>query len=279
MKQLLKIVFLSSMLFTVIISCKKDENKVFLTGGNDPVLTASTPTISLTYANRDKEAVKLNWTNPNYQFTTGISSQDVSYIVEIDKKAANFGSSNKQSIAVSKELSLSLTVGQLNDYLLNTMQLKPAVPVDIGIRVNSSMNGAAVRNSNALFYNVTPYAIPPKVDTPSTSKLFITGSATPAGWQCACGEAENLAQKFTRMEGGLVYELPSIALTGGGSYLLIPKYADWGAKYGGVAPKNSNNVNGDDFKADGNDLLAPAASGNYKITVDFQRGKFTLTKL
>lgn len=278
MKQLSKIVFLSSLLFTVIISCKKDENKIFLTGGNDPVLSASASTINLTYANRDNEAIKLNWTNPNYTFTTGISSQDVSYIVEIDKKAANFGSSNKQSIAVSKELSLSMTVGQLNDYLLNTMQLTPAIPVDISIRVSSSMNGAVVRNSNALSFNVTPYSIPPKVDPPTTDKLFITGSATPAGWQCACGEAENTAQQFTKVTATL-FELPSITLTGGGSYLLLPKYADWGAKYGFTGENNKNNVNGDDFKANGGDILAPAATGNYKITVDFQRGKFTVTKL
>jgi hypothetical protein len=279
MKHLSKLVFLSSLLFTVIISCKKDENKVFLEEGKNPVLTASTGTISLTFANADKEAVKFTWTNPDYRFTTGISSQDVSYLVEIDKKGANFTSNNKQTVAVSKELSLSLAVGVLNDYLLNQLVLKPTVPVDIEVRVKSNLNGAATRISNALSYNVTPYSIPPKVDTPSTSKLFITGSATPAGWQCACGEAENTAQQFKRQEGGLVYELPSITLTGGGSYLLLPKYADWGAKYGFTGANNENNVDGDDFKANGGDIKAPAATGNYKIVVDFQRGKFTVTKL
>jgi hypothetical protein len=278
MKHLSKLVFLSSLLFTVIISCKKDENKVFLEEGKNPVLTASTGVINLTFANADKEAVKLSWTNPDYRFTTGISSQDVSYLVEIDKKGANFTSNNKQTIAVSKDLVLSITVGQFNDYLLNQLVLKPGVPVEIEIRVRSSMNGAATRISNALSYNVTPYAIPPKVDPPTTNKLFITGSATPAGWQCACGEAENTAQQFTRVTETL-YELPSITLTGGGSYLLLPKYGDWGAKYGYTGGNNANNVDGDDFKANGGDIKAPAATGNYKIVVDFQRGKFTVTKL
>jgi hypothetical protein len=54
--------------------------------------------------------------------------------------------------------------------------------------------------------------------------------------------------------------------------LFVPVYGDWGAKYGAVGANNSNNVNGDDFKANGGDLLAPSASGNYKIEVDFQRG-------
>jgi starch-binding outer membrane protein SusE/F len=285
MKHLSKLVFLSSLLFTVIISCKKDENKVFLEEGKNPVLTASTGTINLAFTNADKEAVKFSWTNPDYRFTTGISSQDVSYLVEIDKKGANFTSNNKQTVAVSKDLVLSLTVSQLNDYLLNQLVLKPKIPVDIEIRVKASINGAATRISNVLSYNVTPYEIPPKVTPPGTEalnyadgKLFITGSATPAGWQCACGEPELVSQKFTQLSPTL-YELPSIALTGGGSYLLLPKYGDWGAKFGFTGAKNQNNVDGDDFKADGSDFLAPAASGNYKITVDFQRGKFTVTKL
>jgi hypothetical protein len=58
--------------------------------------------------------------------------------------------------------------------------------------------------------------------------------------------------------------------------LLIPKNGMW-EKYGGMGANNTNNVNGDDFKAEGGDLLAPPASGRYKISVDFQRGKFTLT--
>jgi hypothetical protein len=127
-------------------------------------------------------------------------------------------------------------------------------------------------------YNVIPYPIPPKVTPPATGKLFITGSATPAGWQCACGEPELITQKFTKVTETL-YELPSIQLNGDLSYLLLPKYADWGAKYGFDGPNNQNNVNGDNFKENGGDIKAPAASGLYKISVDFQRGKFTVTKL
>nr|MBA2500941.1 hypothetical protein [Chitinophagaceae bacterium] len=68
-------------------------------------------------------------------------------------------------------------------------------------------------------------------------------------------------------------------LTGGGSYLFLPVYGSWSAKYGYVGANNANNVDGDDFKAEGGDMLAPPTTGNYKITVDFQRGKFNVTKL
>jgi hypothetical protein len=56
-------------------------------------------------------------------------------------------------------------------------------------------------------------------------------------------------------------------------------YGDWGNKYGFDGANNQNDVNGDNFKKEGGDIKAPAASGNYKIEVDFQRGKFTVTKL
>jgi hypothetical protein len=48
--------------------------------GNFTHLTASrVGTIPLSFANQGQEAIKLSWTNPDYTFTTGLSSQDVSY--------------------------------------------------------------------------------------------------------------------------------------------------------------------------------------------------------
>ena len=92
------------------------------------------------------------------------------------------------------------------------------------------------------------------------------------------GDPELLSQKFNQISTTL-YELPSIALSGGGSYLFVPVYGDWSNKYGAIGANNTNNVNGDDFKANGGDLLAPAVGGNFKIVVDFQRGKITVTRL
>ncbi len=269
-------------LATVMISsCKKDENKVFYEGGTAPVLTASASgTIPLSFVNSEKDAVKLSWTNPEYKFTTGISSQNVTYLIEIDTVGANFTNPNKQTVAVSNDLSKTLTQSQLNDYLLNQLQLQVSMEHNIEIRVKSSLtNSSALLISNALQFKVTPYAIPPKVAPPSTGKLYITGSASPAGWQCGCPtDVAPPSQTFTQVSPTL-YELPNVTLTGGGAYLFLPEYGSWSAKYGFTGTKEENNVNGDDFKAGGEDFKAPAATGNYKIVVDFQRGKFTVTKL
>lgn len=272
-------IFFSLLLALLIGACKKDENKVTFEGGTAPVLTASTNTINLAFANADNQAVKLSWTNPEYRFNTGVSSQDVNYVVEIDLAGANFNSANKQSVAVSRDLTITFTIAQFNDYLLNQLLLVPGQQRDVEVRVKASIGStdAGTLYSNKLTYTVTPYAIPPKVTPPSSGKLFITGGATPASWMGG-GDAELASQRFTQVSATL-YELASIELTGDGSFLFVPVYGDWSHKYGGVGANNSNNVNGDDFKPEGGDLKAPAATGNYKIVVDFQRGKYTLTKL
>ncbi len=277
MKYISKILLLSSLMITVLWSCKKDENQVFYTGGTEPVLKsslASASSLTLTEADKDLTAFKLSWTNPNYSFTTGVSSQDVSYTIEIDTTGANFSSSKKKEVTISADLSTTVTVGDLNKYLVADMGLKTGMSHNIELRLKSSLGNAAILYSNVLKYSVSPYLVV-KVALPSSGDLFLVGNASPGGWNNPVPEP---SQKFTQVS-ATVYEL-TIALTGGGSYLLLPVNGSWSDKYGGTGSgNNSNNVDGDDFKRGGSDLLAPAVSGNYKISVDFVSGKFTLTKL
>ncbi|HMP20060.1 MAG TPA: M12 family metallo-peptidase [Ferruginibacter sp.] len=117
----------------------------------------------------------------------------------------------------------------------------------------------------------------PKVALPASGELFITGSAPPAGWM-ANGAPPVAAQKFSKIS-NTVYELPSVALTANASYLFVPVYGSFTTKYGGSGTNNSNNTGTDYFRAQGTDLKAPPVGGLYSITVDFQSGIFTLTKL
>jgi hypothetical protein len=274
MNSLSKIMLLCSVLVTSLWSCKKDEYKNFLEGGSTPTLQSSVSgVIPLSFSNEDKEAITLTWTNPNYQFTTGTSSQDVNYLIEIDTTGANFTNPNKKTLSISKDLSASFTTSQFNDYLLNQLVLKPGMAHNIEIRVRAGLgaNSAVPISSNVLKFSVTPYAIPPKVAPPASGKLYIVGGATPGGWNNPVPETTQQLKKVSET----LYEL-TLPLTGGGSYLLLAVNGSWDVKYGGMGGNNSNNVNGDDFKNGGSDLIAPASSGNYKITVDFQRGKFTV---
>jgi starch-binding outer membrane protein SusE/F len=275
MKKVIKQFFFFCLLLATFMSCKKDENKVYFEGGTSPVLTSSitSDSLPLSYANKEKTALNLNWTNPAYTFNTGVSSQDVNYQVEIDTTGANFTSSKKQTVSISKNLSKSFIVTEFNDYLLNQLQLESTVQHNIEIRVKSSLTGASgVLYSNILKYKVTPYAIPAKVTPPASGELYITGNAVPSDWT----NSPPSTQKFTRVSATL-YTI-TVPLIGGNSYTFLPTYGSWNDKYSIAVKNDPASVNGGDFQWQGNDILAPAATGTYKIEVDFQRGKFTVTK-
>ena len=281
MKNIFNKLTLIGALALFLTSCKKDENRIEYLGGTNPTISANkTGSIPLSYLTKDDEAVTFSWTNPEYQFTTGISSQDVNYILEIDTAGTNFTSPNVKKVSISKDLSTAFTQSQFNDILLNQLVLVPGTTYNVEVRVTSSLvNNNAKLSSNALSFTATPYAIPPKVTPPGTApdyldgQLFMVGSATPGGWN---NPVPVPSQQFTRVSATL-YEL-TLPLVGGGSYLFLPLNGNWGFKFGCLGANNTNNPDGDDFKASGGDFAAPAAPGTYKITVDFQRGKFTVVK-
>lgn len=274
-----------SILFVIIVACtfwacKKDEAKDYYNGGTNPVLTSSTDSIRLSYANAAQPAVTFSWTNPNYQFTTGVSSQNVTYKVEIDTAGANFTNPNRQTISLSKDLSLTLATSTLNDYLLNQLQLQPGVSHNLEVRVSANLvNNSAVVSSNVLKFAVTPYAIPPKVTPPVSGTLFIVGSATPGGsshgWDNPISQTVSV-QQFTQVSTTL-YTI-TLPLIGGGEYKFIAVNGSWNDQWSIAVNDDPNEINGGDFIFNGQNILAPAASGTYKIDVDFQRGKFTVTK-
>jgi hypothetical protein len=283
MKNLFK---LSSLFFVAILfvaGCKKDETKLYYQGGTTPELSATPAADTVSYLNADKTVLTLHWTNPNYQFTTGVSSLDVTYNLQIDTVGSNFTNPSKKVITVSKDLSYSFTASDLNDIMLNQLSLENSMQHNLEFRVISNLtNNSARLISNSVQYAATPFVIPPKIDPPASGTLYITGSATDADWQCGCGDAPPANQTFTRVS-PTQFELTT-HLKAGGSFLFIPRYGTWNAiapdpeKYGGTGANNTNNVNGDDLKRSGGDLLAPSVDGTYKIVVDFQRGKYTLTK-
>ena len=277
MKPISKLLFFLLMLFA-IGSCKKDENIIYYEEGTAPALTASkTGSIPLSFATQDEEAVKLKWTNPDYKFTTGISSQNVNYLIEIDTVGSNFTNPNRQSVSVSQELERSFTVSQLNDYLLNQLVLVPGMSHNIEMRVKSTLGSSSVPLfSNVLQFEVTPYAIPPKVEPPTNGTLWITGDAAPSGWDNPLLPPEDVSQQFTMISPTL-YEL-TLNMPGGGNYKLIQEQGVWGTQYH-MLPGGT--WEGGDFEKKDADpgFPGPPTAGSYKIQVDFQRGKFTVKKL
>lgn len=271
MKKIIKQIFFFSLLVAVAASCKKDEIKSYFEGGTPPVLTASsTAALVLNIANKDNQALSFNWTNPNYQFTSGVSSQDVTYILQFDTTGANFTNPKIGEKSIPKDLSVAMTVKDLNTLLLG-MGLLEGISHNMEIRIKAN-----ITNSNVpLYSNVLKIVITPYLDVvyPVPAKLYITGSATPASWMGG-GDPENVSQRFTKVSSSK-FEI-TIALSANNSFLFVPVYGDWNNKYGFTGSNNANNVTGDDFKPNGGDMKAPAATGTYKVTVDFKTGKYTV---
>ena len=140
MKYIIKSLLLLA-LTSAFFSCTKDENQVIFEGGTKPVLSSSTATVPMSFVNKDKPAITISWTNPNYMFNTGLSSQDVSYLVEIDTVGSTFTNPQRQSITVIKDMNVTLTQGELNGYLLNQLLLKADMNHEIAMRVTASLGG------------------------------------------------------------------------------------------------------------------------------------------
>ena len=256
-------------------SCKKDEDKIIFEGGTAPVLTVSTPgPMVLNRNNANNLAIRLNWTNPNYKFSTGVSSQNVNYTLQVDTTGANFTNPSKQEISISNDLSKEFTVKDWNA-IFSKMNLLENIPHNIEFRIKAVLgDGTVPLYSNLIKMVVTPY-LDVAVEIPASGKLYITGSATPASWM-ADNAPELVSQKFTQVNNTL-YEIV-INLSANNSFLFVPVYGNWSSKYGFDGEGNKNNVNGDNFKSAGNDIKAPATSGSYKVTVNFKTGKYTVEK-
>lgn len=274
------LILLTSFFLLTIMSCKKEETKDYYEGGTAPALTGSTTTISLEPGLEANTAIVLNWTNPKYQFTTGLSSFDVTYTLEIDTLGANFGSSKKYTTVISSNLSKSFTVAELNDILGNSMllQLNPRRNYTLQARIISSIGSNVKLTSNPISFTTKPFAPPPKVAPPSTNALYLVGDATPGGW---ANPVPIPSQQFKKLS-DTKYEL-TVALTGGLHFLFLPLNGDWGNKYA-VHDNGTQAHDGGDFGYNGGnsyynaDIPGPDVSGTYKITVDFQLGKYTIVK-
>ena len=91
MKNILKLLLAGLVINMAFVSCKKDENKIYFEGGTDPVLSASsTGPFVLNKNDANNFAIRFEWTNPDYIFTTGVSSQNVTYTLQVDLAGGNF---------------------------------------------------------------------------------------------------------------------------------------------------------------------------------------------
>jgi starch-binding outer membrane protein SusE/F len=272
------------MFFIVLLgafaSCKKDENQIYFEGGTPPVLTV-TPLASmvLTGANASTNVVYLSWTNPDYRFTTGLSSQDVSYTLQIDSAGKNFSSSKLSESSISKELEVKYTVKQFNALVSNWAENKAH---KLEMRIKASLKGAVPVFSNVQTITVTPY-LDVVVPLPPTNELYITGSAAASDWtnnppanQKATGDQASMTStgKFT------IFTITQSFIPGK-EYKFLSTLGAWQPQYGS---KDQGKTGGElsanmGSGSDPDPIPTPDAAGTYKITLNFKKGTYTVEKI
>lgn len=275
------ILLLSGAGLLLLASCKKDESKVIFNGGTAPVLTSTaTDSVSLPLGDTTATAVTFSWTNPNYSFSDGPSSANVQYVLEFDT-SASFSSPKLQTIGFSGTLSVTYTVSQFNAIVANGMLLTTGMAHTIQARVQSYIQpftpgtaSVGLMSSAPVSFTVNPYALPPTVTPPKNDSLYIVGAAVAAdNWANPMPPANIPAETFTRMS-ATDYQIV-VGLVGGGEYKLISSNGSWTDQWSVAAADTY--PNGGPFVYNGANCIAPAATGNYLIDVNFQTGKFTVT--
>ncbi len=265
----------------LLTSCKKDYAKVYFNGGTSPVLTSTaTDSIPLPLSDTTGNAVTFSWTNPNYQYSDGLSSMNVTYYLEFDT-TASFSSPILQTVAVSSSLSQTFTVSALNALLANKMLLAAGVQHTVDVQLQSFISpytsGSAPISplvSGSLSFSVTPYVIPPAVTPPSNDSLYIVGSAVAAdNWANPMPPAAIPSETFTKVS-ATEYKI-TVALVGNGEYKFISSNGSWTNQWS-VAKADTYQTGGP-FVFNAANCQAPPASGNYLIDVNFQTGNFTVT--
>jgi len=275
MKKIIQSLVYVSLAIVFFAACEKDEAKDTYINGTAPVLSAtSKDSIALNFLTEDNLGVTFNWTNPNYKFASGGSSQNVSYTLEIDTAGANFKGARKKSISISKDLSVSYTQKAFN-IAISDLNVKPGRVARIEVRIIATLGASPTELiSNVLAFRVLPYAPPPKVPVPTDGTLWVTGNAFASGWSNPLGAPFVTSQRLAKVSETL-YE-GVVAFVGGGNYKMIQENGVWGTQYKKLA---GDAFSGTLEKKDADPGFdGPAVAGNYKISVDFQAGTYTVTK-
>jgi starch-binding outer membrane protein SusE/F len=272
MKNIFKLLLLATGILFMYSSCKKVDPLPFYNNGKPVVLSSSVNVIAPATADSSKAAVTFLWTNPDY----ANDSATTKYIIQIDSSGRDF--SKAVSTTITGKSTYTFIAKELNAILLS-FGFAYNKPYDVDIRVVSSYsNNNEQYKSNTLKLKMTPYVTPPKVVPPVTGSLFIIGAASAGGWG---NPVPAPAQQFKKID-SVTYE-GTFFLNGSAQYLLLPENGSWDHKFAVQNNSIAGLSAGGDFgfnegTAFNDNFPGPAASGMYKIKVDFQSGKFSVVK-
>lgn len=265
MKKYIKNLLAVFIVALAFMSCDKTKDLATFNNGAAVALSSSVATIAPAPADSNNVAVTFSWSSPKY-------SQDSTlykYVIQIDSAGRNFAKAYEKTVTgvfnsamSAKELNLvALSYG----FAFNT-----AYNMDVRV-ISSYANNNEQYKSNTVTIKYTPYKVPPKIALPTSGKLFLVGDATQGGWN---NPVPVPSQEFAQLNETTFAGV--FNLNGGKQYLVLPVNGDWGHKFS--VADGSVPATGGDFGYDlSTNFNGPATGGWYKIVLDFQSGKFTVT--
>jgi hypothetical protein len=267
MKNILKSITLLLLSAALITSCEKVDDLTVYNDGVSPVLTSNSLTIAPTVADSASNAVTFNWTSAKY----ATDSNTVKYTLQIDSAGKSFANPY-YSATVTGATSLSLKGSEVTKLLIDK-GLAFNTAYNLIVRVISSYaNGNEPLTSNIVALKMSAYVIPPKVQLPFTGKLFIVGDGTQGGWN---NPVPTPTQEFGKIDS--VTYVGVFNMIGSREFLILPENGNWGFKYS----LDANNLPGVETSGDfgynkPSNFKSPTSNGWFKITLDFQRGKYKI---
>lgn len=255
------------MLPMVFVACEKAPDLPYYGEGNAVTLSAASTSIAPQPADSNNLVLNLSWTDPQY----AVDTSRYKFVVELDVEGNQFKNAIKKTVL--GQFDTGFLAKELNAFAVEH-QWEFNKPYKMEARVLSSyQNNNDLKISNVIPFTYTPYKVPPKIALPESGHLYLVGDASQGGWN---NPVPIPSQEFSQLDETTFAGV--FNLNGGKQYLVLPDNGSWDKKYS-IADQGVPGVaEGGDFGfgLDKN-FIGPANAGWYKIVLDFQHGKYTVT--
>ncbi len=178
-----KISLYIAVFLTTLLACEKDETMVMLNSdATPPKITSQANGFSQVITKETLgTTLKFDWSQTGY----GVSTE-VSYTLQADSKCGTFA--NPVVIGTTTANTLSLTLDNLNEKLVNALKIAPHQTSDVQLRVISTINNNHLAISDPITVSVKPWSDRPVAlwlgeNSPSAAFLFATGASTFEGYR------------------------------------------------------------------------------------------------
>lgn len=239
-------IFVLFVLTIGLSSCDSNENfEIQPEVDSFEIITpTSGSTVVLNDTNLSNTALFISWSVP-------ATSVGATFNIEIAETGTDFA--NPTLLGSTEGHNFSMTVGELNSFMLDTMGVDPDLAHSMDIKVSNN-----TEETQTIAVVFTPYTV-------EYTELYVVGTITDPEW------TPEEALPMTRLDFNL-FEI-TIDLVDGDEFKFLPQNTGWDGDLG-EDPDNPGNL-----IEDGEANLSGYAAGKYKVTVDLNTFTFEVEEV